>query len=124
MDEPLIETADQYIYGDEVTISCKAEGNPAPDISWTKDGESIPGSGSSLTFNPILYRDTGYYTCTAKNAAKELTSSHDIIVDGKCSVKIMKRPTTFSDKLNSCLFNLLLVCEVYGPDCISKLFLY
>ena len=131
MDEPVIETADQYIYGDEVTISCKAEGNPAPVVSWTKDGKSfvpIAGSGSSewrVTFNPISYSDTGYYTCIAKNAAGELTSSHDIIVDGQCWVKIMKNymhAIIWPDKPNS--VGLLLICEVYGPDCGSKLFLY
>ena len=130
MDEPVIETADQYIYGDEVTISCKAEGNPAPVVSWTKDGKSfgpIAGSGSSewrVTFNPISYSDNGYYTCTAKNAAGELTSSHDIIVDGECWVEIKKNyiHAIISDKHNSA--GLLLVCEVYGPDCTSKLFLY
>ena len=127
MDEPLIETTDQYIYGDEVTISCKAEGNPAPDISWTKDGKSIAGNGSihyRLTFNPISYSDNGYYTCTAKNAAGELTSSHDIIVDGECWVEIKTNyiHAIISDKHNSA--GLLLVCEVYGPDCTSKLFLY
>ena len=130
MDEPFIETADKYIYGDEVTIICKAEGNPAPVISWTKDGKpfgSIPGSRSTthrLILNPILYSDTGNYTCTAKNEAKELTSSHDIIVDGECRVKIMKNymHAIISDNPHSP--GLLLVCKVNGPDCASKHFLY
>ena len=80
MDKPSIDIAEQYTFADKVTVSCKAEGNPAPEISWSKDGKSLTGSGSSLTFNRIEYSDAGYYTCTAKNPANELTASDVIIV--------------------------------------------
>lgn len=82
MDEPIIDIADKYTYGEKVTIECKAEGNPAPHVSfsWTKDDRSIV-VGSSHTFNRIKGSDEGSYTCTAKNDANELTSTKDITVD-------------------------------------------
>jgi len=52
LDEPITDIAEQYTYGDEVTINCKAEGNPAPQFSWTKDDQSLAG-GSSHTFSSI-----------------------------------------------------------------------
>ena len=33
--------------GDNVTLSCNADGNPLPMISWTKDGFSLDTSGNS-----------------------------------------------------------------------------
>jgi hypothetical protein len=114
LDEPITDIADQYTYGEEVTIECKAEGNPAPQFSWTKDDQSIAG-GSSHTFNGIQYSDAGSYTCTAKNAAKELTSTDDITVDGECLVTIVQKEATASQTPNAAA--LMLACEVQGPGC-------
>ena len=122
MDKPSIDIAEKYTYADEVTISCKAEGNPVPKISWSRDGKSLAGGGSTLTFNRIQYSDVGYYTCTAKNTANELTSSADIIVDGECVVTIIDEQVTFHEPNTA---DLLLVCKVEGPECESKLiFIY
>jgi len=114
LDEPITDIAEQYTYGDEVTINCKAEGNPAPQFSWTKDDQSLAG-GSSHTFSSIQYSDAGSYTCTAKNAAKELTSSDDISVDGECLVTITQKEATASQTPNAAA--LMLACEVQGPGC-------
>ena len=117
MDEPITDIAEQYTYGEEVTIACKAEGNPAPQFSWTKDDQSLAG-GSTHTFSRIQYSDAGSYTCTAKNAAKELTSSDDITVDGECLVTIVQKEATASQTPNAAA--LMLACEVQGPECASK----
>lgn len=114
LDEPITDIADQYTYGDEVTIVCKAEGNPEPQFSWTKDDQSLAG-GSSHTFNGIQYSDAGSYTCTAKNAAKELTATDDITVDGECLVTIVQKEATASQTPNAAA--LMLACEVQGPGC-------
>merc|ERR1711868_306979 len=114
LDEPITDIADQYTYGEEVTIICKAEGNPEPQFSWTKDDQSLAG-GSSHTFSRIQYSDAGSYTCTAKNAAKELTSSDDITVDGECLVTIVQKEATASQTPNAAA--LMLACEVQGPGC-------
>ena len=121
MDEPITDIADQYTYGDEVTIVCKAEGNPEPQFSWTKDDQSLAG-GSSHTFNGIQYSDAGSYTCTAKNAAKELTATDDITVDGECLVTIVQKEATASQTPNAAA--LMLACEVQGPGCASKSMIY
>jgi hypothetical protein len=114
LDEPITDIAEQYTYGEEVTISCKAEGNPEPQFSWTKDDQSLAG-GFSHTFSRIQYSDAGSYTCTAKNAAKELTSSDDISVDGECLVTIVSKEATASQTPNAAA--LMLECEVQGPEC-------
>jgi len=114
LDEPITDIADQYTYGEEVTIICKAEGNPAPQFSWTKDDQSLAG-GSSHTFSGIQYSDAGSYTCTAKNAAKELTVENDITVDGECLVTIVQKEATASQTPNAAA--LMLACEVQGPGC-------
>lgn len=114
LDEPITDIAEQYTYGEEVTIACKAEGNPAPQFSWTKDDQSLAG-GSTHTFSRIQYSDAGSYTCTAKNAAKELTSSDDITVDGECLVTIVQKEATASQTPNAAA--LMLACEVQGPEC-------
>ena len=114
----MTDIADQYTYGEKVTINCKAEGHPAPQFSWTKNNQSIAG-GSSHTFSGIQYSDVGSYTCTAKNIAKELTSSDDITVDGECLVKIVQKEAAASHTPNAAA--LMLACEVQGPGCASKL---
>jgi len=114
LDEPITDIAEQYTYGEEVTINCKAEGNPAPQFSWTKDDQSLAG-GSSHTFSGIQYSDAGSYTCTAKNAAKELTVENDITVDGECLVTIVQKEATASQTPNAAA--LMLACEVQGPGC-------
>ena len=71
--------------GDNVTLSCNADGNPLPMVSWTKDGFSLVASGNSrisfsgknrtLTILNASKRDSGEYRCVAKNSLGNDTSS-------------------------------------------------
>ncbi|XP_023346669.1 neuronal growth regulator 1 [Eurytemora carolleeae] len=58
--------------GDMLTLSCSAEGDPPPSISWTQHSTSriIPsapnGYGKGL-LGPLTRHDAGIYICTAQN---------------------------------------------------------
>ncbi|XP_075041291.1 hemicentin-2 [Mixophyes fleayi] len=67
----------------EVTLECKAEGTPPPQILWLKDGKPLELSsapnirlsqdGSSLLLTSVQASDSGRYTCLARNIAGEDT---------------------------------------------------
>uniref|UniRef100_A0A7E4UYK2 Muscle M-line assembly protein unc-89 n=1 Tax=Panagrellus redivivus TaxID=6233 RepID=A0A7E4UYK2_PANRE len=73
--------ADQTVLaGQTVNLKCKVAGEPAPEVTWQKDGEPIqPSRHIHLSFNPedgacvlnipsVDASDAGVYMVTAKNA--------------------------------------------------------
>ena len=66
------------IEGNNVLFSCNVFGNPAPTISWTKNGYSINKSDNyrisfsedkkQLTITNLNSTDSGEYQCVAKNS--------------------------------------------------------
>ncbi|XP_039268950.2 hemicentin-1-like [Styela clava] len=61
--------------GSQIPLDIVADGNPLPEITWTKDGEPLNPddervqqlSYGSLIINNAMSTDTGYYTATAIN---------------------------------------------------------
>ena len=64
--------------GENVTLTCNATGNPAPTISWTRNGSPIDTSDNSrisfsgnkkqLTITNVSRTDSGEYRCVANNS--------------------------------------------------------
>ncbi|GFN78692.1 cell adhesion molecule 3, partial [Plakobranchus ocellatus] len=67
--------------GGSITLSCRADGFPKPDIIWSKDNETLQGvsddfGGSQLVLSNLAgYRDSGLYKCTATNTVREVVYS-------------------------------------------------
>ncbi|XP_066560086.1 leucine-rich repeat and fibronectin type III domain-containing protein 1-like protein [Amia ocellicauda] len=75
--------------GQPVSLKCKANGDPDPDIHWiSPEGRLIsntsrmtPYSNGSLEINITSVKDTGTFTCIASNAAGESTGHVELVVN-------------------------------------------
>ena len=60
------------VEGDNLTLYCNATGNPAPNISWTKDNSStVVHQGETYSIVNIQRQAAGNYKCTAWNGVGE-----------------------------------------------------
>jgi len=68
------EPSDQTVVeNEEVVFSCSAIGNPAPKITWMKDGKTV-GTEETLRFEAS--RDhSGDYWCSADNELSEAVNA-------------------------------------------------
>ncbi|XP_008585904.1 PREDICTED: hemicentin-2-like, partial [Galeopterus variegatus] len=74
--------------GQPLTLECDANGFPAPEIVWLKDGQLIPEVGShhlldgarSLHFPRIQEGDSGLYSCRAENQAGTAQRDFNLLV--------------------------------------------
>ena len=70
-----------------MTLYCNATGNPAPTISWYKDGYDISNglriilspSREQLTIRKVNRIDSGHYKCLATNRVGTDTSNASTI---------------------------------------------
>ena len=81
--------------GKNVTLSCDAAGNPAPTISWTKEGSpvsnnsriSLSQDNKQLTIRYVNRTDSGEYRCVTDNSLGNDTSNAATL-DVKCKYNV------------------------------------
>uniref|UniRef100_G1Q1L7 Hemicentin 2 n=1 Tax=Myotis lucifugus TaxID=59463 RepID=G1Q1L7_MYOLU len=74
--------------GQALTLECDANGFPAPEIAWFKDGQLIPEGDSHRLLNEaralhlprIQAGDSGLYSCRAENAAGTAQRDFELLV--------------------------------------------
>ena len=62
--------------GSNITLHCNATGNPAPNVTWKKDGNpTVLYQGETYSIVNIQRQAAGDYTCTAWNGVGEQKNS-------------------------------------------------
>eukprot|EP00092_Neocalanus_flemingeri_P000447 GFUD01000476.1.p1 GENE.GFUD01000476.1~~GFUD01000476.1.p1 ORF type:complete len:622 (-),score=168.19 GFUD01000476.1:456-2087(-) len=78
-------------YGDEVTLTCLAEGNPEPNYVWVK-GKSQELVGVSQNITLTATDDTeDEYTC------KVFVEGHKLLISETATLRIMRKPNIFTE---------------------------
>jgi len=109
----------QVVLGNNVSLSCQAEGNPLPTFSFYKketrlvntDTVRVNEKDGVLYFHSVNKSDEGTYTCTAANVVGHTSN------DGK--LKVLVPPTIFEWSNTSVEEDqvLTMLCEAHGdPD--------
>lgn len=77
--------------GNTIALKCKAQGNPTPNITWFKDGETPPKRDLGdfrlghwgLVMEDAVTGDSGNYTCVVCNHLGCISFSYKVTVLGK-----------------------------------------
>lgn len=64
----------------DVSLTCRAEGQPSPVINWFKDNEAIPNQHESTYFiDEIQLNQRGDYYCEASNIRGTIRSNEVLV---------------------------------------------
>ena len=63
--------------GQRLVLRCQAQGLPAPEFQWVKDGAEIPhGVDNELVIDPVKLSDRGDYYCIVSNKKSSEKTNH------------------------------------------------
>ena len=83
--ESLREITDRIVVNasDTVDIACSFDGNPTPQVKWTKSENSqILGTGMTLAFDQVKQEDSGIYQCMAESPLGVAYNNINLVVRG------------------------------------------
>ena len=93
----------EVVIGNNITLTCSASGIHLPNITWSRKGEIIVESSKEIISQSVVnetvlasdlkitnteQRDTGNYSCSAKNSAGVDTKLFYLQVLGMCKYSI------------------------------------
>lgn len=84
--------------GETLTLSCAVQGDPEPQITWSKNGKAISSSEimdlkykngvATLTINEVFPEDEGVYVCTATNSIGSTETTSKLTIQRKFHILI------------------------------------
>ena len=77
--------------GTNVVLECAVNGNPKPNVTWTKgsaskvklDGRVKIVGGGNLQFSPVRLEDAGHYTCVVQSNGFRMNEQAHLTVHRK-----------------------------------------
>lgn len=66
----------------KVSIVCQVTGVPSPEITWERDEVELQKGGVFYTIESVTSKDSGRYTCVAKNVGGEVKATTQLQVLG------------------------------------------
>uniref|UniRef100_A0A8C5G1V3 Immunoglobulin superfamily member 9 n=1 Tax=Gouania willdenowi TaxID=441366 RepID=A0A8C5G1V3_GOUWI len=89
----------EALFGASLSLTCVASGNPAPIITWLKDGREIPGSNDKV----LTSQSAGLYVCIASNSEGNVSHTTNVKVKGPPVIIVPPRNTAINISQNALL---------------------
>ncbi|XP_061118059.1 protein turtle homolog A-like [Conger conger] len=93
----------QVMQGDSLGLTCAAQGNPHPTITWTKDdmatlcpSHSLQVVDGTLTVGAVTRQMAGAYKCHVSNTEGSLTHATQLKVKGPPAILLPPKDTTLN----------------------------
>lgn len=93
----------------ELALECSAKGIPPPKITWQKNGRPLQNDENRLSITNTTTKDSGRYTCEAKNEAGSAFADFVVDVLVKPRVKVYAKDVKVKEGENA-----KLVCNAEG----------
>ncbi|XP_056259558.1 protein turtle homolog A [Seriola aureovittata] len=92
---PVVET----LIGGHLSLPCVASGNPAPTITWLKDGSVIQRTNDqegTLSLRAVSMQSAGQYTCHASNSEGNVTRVTKVKIKGPPVIVVPPKSTSLN----------------------------
>ncbi|XP_015257287.1 PREDICTED: protein turtle homolog A-like [Cyprinodon variegatus] len=96
----------QALVGSFLSLDCAANGNPAPTITWLKDGSVIPSinyQGGALSLPAVTTQSAGLYACHASNSEGNVSRVTTVKIKGPPVIIVPPENTTLNMSQNALL---------------------
>ncbi|XP_074545798.1 protein turtle homolog B [Halichoeres trimaculatus] len=96
----------EAMVGSRLSLTCAAEGNPAPSITWVKDGGVIQRNkyqAGALSLQAVSMQSAGLYSCHASNSEGNVTRVTRVKIKGPPVIIIPPKSTSLNMSQNAFL---------------------
>ncbi|CAG2206803.1 unnamed protein product [Mytilus edulis] len=92
---------------DNITLTCKANGNPEPSYKWFKENSNriILSTNDLYIIEDVIRNNSGVYICQAYNTIDNIIYSHSTSVEIDIVDELLPQSESVSSKISAGIFN-------------------